>query len=239
MGNAFKANANFIYWQSGAPTINPVFADNDWSAIIYACQHNMVPDTWVADGSCYKDMEINGTNYRIDIIGKNHDTYADGGTAPLTFQMHDCYSEPYVLSGVGVRPAWTECEMRTSTLPMLLKLMPAVVRLNVREVVKVTAQYPGDNTKVETNDKLFLLSGSEIFNFPTNSFAGEGNRYEYYIQQSSGAIKRVVNGTSVWWWLRSPVSAGLPNVYVAVVTSGGSTNAPGTYSEYIAFAFCF
>lgn len=55
------------------------FADNSWEEIIAAVQNNEVPDTWTADGNSYKDMEINGTNYRIDIIGKNHDTYSTGG----------------------------------------------------------------------------------------------------------------------------------------------------------------
>lgn len=64
------------------PSYDPVFANNSWEQIIAACQNNEVPDTWVADGSCYKDMLIGGKNYRIDIIGKNHDTYASGGTAP-------------------------------------------------------------------------------------------------------------------------------------------------------------
>ena len=57
---------------------NPVFAENEWSAIIEACHANEVPDEWVADGTCYKDMDIGGANYRIDIIGKNHDDLADG-----------------------------------------------------------------------------------------------------------------------------------------------------------------
>ena len=51
-------------------TYDPVFANNDWAAIIEACHANEVPDTWVSDGSCYKDMDIGGKAYRIDIIGQ-------------------------------------------------------------------------------------------------------------------------------------------------------------------------
>ena len=52
-----------------------------------------MPDAWkVAD---HKPMTINGVDYQIDIIGKNHDDYSDGsGKAPLTFQLHDCYAAP-------------------------------------------------------------------------------------------------------------------------------------------------
>ena len=71
-----------------APHYDSVFANNTWKQIIEACHNNAVPDTWnVAD---QKPMTINGVDYQIDIIGKNHDTYASGGKAPLTFQLHDC-----------------------------------------------------------------------------------------------------------------------------------------------------
>ena len=70
---------------------NPVFAKNTWEKIIKACQDNEVPETWVVGSQ--KAMTINGVDYLIDIIGKNHDTYATGGKAPLTFQMHDTYAD--------------------------------------------------------------------------------------------------------------------------------------------------
>src|SRR5699024_9647133 len=71
-----------------APDVyDTVFENNEWAAIIEACQNNAVPDTWLADGSCSKAMTIGGTTYTIDVIGKQHDQYADGGTAPLTFQL--------------------------------------------------------------------------------------------------------------------------------------------------------
>ena len=73
-------------------TYNANFADNDWATIIKACHKNQVPDTWVVGNS--KTILINGTEYQIDIIGKNHDDYTDGsGKAPLTFQLHDCYAD--------------------------------------------------------------------------------------------------------------------------------------------------
>ena len=50
------------------PSFPETFADATWEQIIDACHQNAVPDTWVADGTCYKDMEINGTDYRTDII---------------------------------------------------------------------------------------------------------------------------------------------------------------------------
>ena len=68
------------YDSGPAPDVyDPVFENNEWAAIIEACQNNAVPDTWLADGSCSKAMTIGGTTYTIDVIGKQHDQYADGG----------------------------------------------------------------------------------------------------------------------------------------------------------------
>ena len=67
------------------------FSKNSWRTIIAACQNKQVPDTWNVGDSCM--MAFGKKNYQIDIIGKNHDDYADGsGKAPLTFQMHTCYA---------------------------------------------------------------------------------------------------------------------------------------------------
>ena len=55
------------------------FADNDWASIIAACHSGSVPSTWVVGNS--KTMTINGASYQVDIIGKNHDTYANESAA--------------------------------------------------------------------------------------------------------------------------------------------------------------
>ena len=73
------------------------FANATWAQIIDACHKNKVPATWVVGNS--KTMLIDGTEYQIDIIGKNHDDYADGsGKAPLTFQLHDYYGVVYSMN---------------------------------------------------------------------------------------------------------------------------------------------
>ena len=74
------------------------FSKNSWRTIIAACQNKQVPDTWNVGDSCM--MAFGKKNYQIDIIGKNHDDYADGsGKAPLTFQMHTTYATQYKMNG--------------------------------------------------------------------------------------------------------------------------------------------
>lgn len=217
---------------------NPVFAENEWSDIIEACHANEVPDEWVADGSCYKDMLINGTNYRIDIIGKNHDDLADGtGKAPLTFQLHDCYDETKQMNSFNTNSGgWQNSAMRSTHLPAILNLMPAEVKAAIRDVQKKSSAGNQSSSIQTTNDKLFLLSEIEIFGSTTYSFAGEGKQYAYY-QAGNSKVKNL-SGRAYYWWERSPFSN--DSAYFCLVYSGGYVSANSASTSYgVAFGFCF
>lgn len=211
------------------------FADNEWSEIIAACQSGDVPDSWVVGN--YKNMTINGKAYRIDIIGKNHDTYASGGTAPLTFQMHDCYDETKQMNSSNTNSGgWQNSAMRTTHLPAILNLMPAEVKAAIRDVQKKSSAGNQSSSIQTTNDKLFLLSEIEIFGSTTYSFAGEGKQYDYY-KAGNSKVKNL-SGSARHWWERSPWSSnstGFCRVY-----SNGYADATGaSASDGVAFGFCF
>ena len=219
------------------PGFPETFADATWEQIIDACHQNAVPDTWVADGTCYKDMEINGTNYRIDIIGKNHDTYADGETAPLTFQMHDCYTETKQMNSSNTNSGgWNSCAMRSTHLPAILALMPAEVQAGIREVQKKSSAGNQSSSIQTTNDKLFLLSEIEIFGSTTFSFAGEGTQYAYYQAGNSKVKNR--SGSAFRWWECSPFSSNAA-FFCGVPSDGDATVYSASDSNGVAFAFCF
>ena len=215
--------------------LDDTFANNDWSAIIAACQSGSVPDSWVVGNS--KTMTINGTDYQIDIIGKNHDTYTAGGTAPLTFQLHDCYGTKYQMNSSNTNSGgWTSCAMRSTHLPAILALMPSEVQAGIKEVNKLTSAGNKSSTINTTADKLFLLSEIEIFGSTTFSKSGEGSQYAYY---SAGNSKvKNLSGSANTWWERSP--SGSNSTYFCYVTSNGSANSSSaSYSDGVAFGFCF
>lgn len=217
---------------------NPVFSENEWADIIEACHANEVPDEWVADGTCYKDMDIGGTSYRIDIIGKNHDDLADGtGKAPLTFQMHDCYTIPYPMNDTNTNVGgWQNCAMRSTHLPAILNLMPAEVKAAIRDVQKKSSAGNQSSSIQTTNDKLFLLSEIEIFGSTTYSFAGEGTQYAYY-QAGNSKVKNL-NGSANRWWERSPYSSN-STLFCNVISNGGAGATGASGSGGVAFGFCF
>ena len=215
--------------------IDPVFANNSWEAIIAACQRGNVPDSWAVGDS--KTMTINGTSYQIDIIGKNHDTYTAGGTAPLTFQMHDCYGTKYQMNSSNTNSGgWTSCAMRSTHLPAILALMPTEVQNGIREVNKLTSAGSQSATINTTADKLFLLSEIEIFGSLSYSKSGEGTQYDYY-KAGNSKVKKF-NGSAVNWWERSP--NGSKSAYFCLVDSGGNANYYyAGYARGVAFGFCF
>ena len=211
------------------------FADNDWSAIIAACHSGSVPSTWVVGNS--KTMTINGASYQVDIIGKNHDTYAAGGTAPLAFQLHDCYGETKNMNSSNTNSGgWTSCAMRSTHLPAILALMPTEVQNGIREVSK-KASVGGASSTIETvSDKLFLLSEVEIFGSTSYSAAGEGTQYDYYKAGNSKVKKQ--NGSAASWWERSPYASSSAN-FCLVYSDGSAYYGRAGIARGVAFGFCF
>ena len=216
--------------------VDPVFENNSWEEIAVACQNGNIPDSW--DVGDQKTMEIGGVNYAIDIIGKNHDDYADGsGKAPLTFQLHDCYNTRYNMNNSNSNSGgWRDSVMRNTHLPNIFNLMPSEVRNLIKEVVKRTGLGNSSSTINVTNDKLFLLSEPEVYGSATYSQLDEGTQYAYYV--NGGSKIKHVSGTVNSWWERSPMrasAAGFCEVYSTSYTSTNYASNPNGVS----FAFCF
>ena len=212
------------------------FADNDWSAIIAACHSGSVPSSWVAGNS--KTMTIGGTNYKIDIIGKNHDTYTAGGKAPLTFQLHDCYADTKAMNGSATNGGgWKNSTMRTTKLTAILALMPTEIQNGIREVNKLTSAGSESATINTTADKLFLLSEVEIFGSATYSFHGEGTQYDYY-KAGNSKVKNV-SGSPSDWWERSPFTNSSNGFCMVNSSTGRADFSNANYIYGVAFGFCF
>jgi hypothetical protein len=211
------------------------FADNTWAQIIAACQRGTVPETWAVGN--HKTMMINGISYQIDIIGKNHDTYTAGGTAPLTFQMHDCYGETKNMNSSNTNNGgWTSCAMRQTHLPAILSQMPTEVQNSIREVNKLTSAGNQSATINTTADKLFLLSEIEIFGSVSDSMSGEGTQYDYY--KTGGSTVKKLNGSASDCWERSPCARNFAR-FCRVISNGSAGSSNASFARGVAFGFCF
>ena len=215
------------------PLYHDTFADNTWAEIIAACQTGVIPDSWAVGDN--KPMTIDGTAYQVAIIGKNHDIYADGsGTAPLTFQLHDCYADIKQMNSSNTNSGgWTSCVMRQTHLPAVLLKMPEEVQNGIRKVNKLTADGSAINT---TTDKLFLLSEVELFGSTHYSAAGEGTQYDYY--KAGNSKVKYQNGSAAFWWERSP-NVSESTSFCLVFDNGTASNDYASRANGVSFAFCF
>lgn len=212
------------------------FSDNTWAQIIDACHKNRVPNTWVVGNS--KPMLIDGAEYQIDIIGKNHDDYADGsGKAPLTFQLHDCYAQTYGMNNSNTNNGgWTNCVMRTTHLPAILAKMPTEVQNGIRKVTKLTSEGNGSINIKATEDDLFLLCEEESFGEAVYARSGEGTQYEYY-RMGNSTIKNY-QGSAAIQWERSP-RGNNGTEFCEIAENGTQKALYASAHNGIAYAFCF
>lgn len=219
------------------PYYDPIFENNSWENIIDACQKNVVPDSWVVGNT--KTMTINNTEYTIDIIGRNHDIYYDGNPAPLTFQLHDCFTVSKNMNVANTNIGGFDRSLMLNThLNDILGMMPTSVRSNIAHVLKQTSF---GNKTTDIGDgvySLFLLSEVEVFGKISYSASGEGSQYEYY--EIGNSVKKKKHGGVYMWphWLRSP-NRGNSTGFCCVHGNGFASHADASNNFAIAFAFCF
>ena len=213
-------------------SIKAVFSENSWPDIIAAVHNKEVPDTWNVGDSC--NMTIDNNTYAIDIIGKNHDDYADGsGKAPLTFQMHTTYATKYKMNGDAYNNCgWVNCLVRKFTaFPDMKKVMPAEVVAAMKAVTKKTSAGNASSAIDTTEDTMFLLSEIEVQGTRTFSYAGEGTQYEYYQTAANRKKNRA-------WYLRSP-RLNETSCFCRTGWSGEADWSVASNEDGIAAAWCF
>ena len=204
------------------------FADESWEKIALACQNDCVPESWKVGDK--KSMTIDGKEYQIAIIGKNHDNYTEGGKAPLTFQLANVYGTTAKMNETQTNTTgWSGSAMRTKTMSEILEVIP--VKDAIKAVNKETLN--GERNDLETtSDKLFLLSEIEVNGsvFFSNNFA-EGERYAYYANGGSTIMEST-------WWLRGPGKSN--NIgFTQINKSGYMANGSAEYACGVVFGFCF
>ena len=229
------------------PTLKATFGDNTWEEIIWACQNNAVPETWSVGDE--KTMTIDGNDAVIAICGKNHDEYADGGIAPLTFIQKTAFmsapmhSEHFADSTfVDLRHTpYTETDMYKTTLPSVIEMMPDGIKENLRAVKKKNAYAPPfiitrKNAFFETADKIWLFSEAEIGGGWNNWSDGERYNYAFGHCVDANDVE-----TTIMFFLRSYSSTDYFITYMTDPFSGvgGPIDDLQTLAKPLIFGFCF
>lgn len=173
----------------------------------------------------------NGEEVIVQIADFAHDTYATGGTAPITFVMRDCLNATRQMNGSDTNSGgWQNSAMRSYCNGELLSLFPTELKNLIKQVNK--KGYNGNTTTLQTTaDYLWLLADSETFVTPNRP--DEGNLYPIFSDDNT-RIKHVKNEADDWW-LRTPLYNG---AFLHVDPSGHRGNYLAKTYAGIAVGFC-
>lgn len=207
----------------------PNFSENSWEQVIWCCQHRIIPPTWAVGNQLTMIIDKEGY-YLIDIIGIEHDTYADSDQkAPFTFMLHQTYDSSVMYGTLPTTVTWADSYMRSTYLPKILTKMPTEVQAAVREVKKNTVSCG------ETADKLFLLSKAELTG---DTVASHGTQYPYF-SGGNGLIKHRVNSSALAkYWTRDTDTVN-SKYFCYVSTTGEILSQSAKSSAFVSPAFCF
>lgn len=171
----------------------------------------------------------NGEEVSFD-VGKDE-------SGKIYFIMHNCLkkSKPMNCSCTN-KGGWEESDMRKYLNEEVIKLLPD----ELREIIKPTKIVQvWDGKRRETEDKLFLLSQTQVFrrdkkykeiepnDSPIDIFKSPRER----VKESEGC------GIPVNWWLRSPDSC-YSLYFCDVITDGTGGSSYADASSGVAPAFC-
>lgn len=179
----------------------------------------------------YKTIELyTGETVKIILLDTDKDKLAEGeGNAKTTFGILVCDGLFRMNKENTNRTSWKDCEMRTR-MERILRLLPEVIRNNIKPVLKKTSAGGGSRDIITTTDKCFLFSEVEIRGEVQYSRPGEGEQYEYFVSDEG-------RNFDDYKWLRSPCYVS-SNYFCCVNISGFSVNYSANASLGVAFGFC-
>lgn len=155
----------------------------------------------------------------------------------IYFVMHNCLKEKKPMNSKWTnKGGWEESDMRRYLNEEVIELLPD----ELREIIKPTKIVQiWDGKRRETEDKLFLLSRTQIFGKHENYKAIEPN--DSLIDIFENQRERVKECKELeemyYWWLRSPGS-GFSGGFCYVRSVGAVGSIGADYSLGVAPAFC-
>ena len=134
-----------------------------------------------------------------------HFTLASGKPCNFVVNMRDCLKEPgYMNSSNTTYGGWNGCARRTWCNNVFRNAIPSGLRPAFKQF-KTRAAIGTGTASITSTDWFALPSEMEVFGRVTyaNYSAESKNTQLNYYKTSSNRVKNV-NGSTVWWWERSP-----------------------------------
>lgn len=154
-------------------------------------------------------------NFKVRVIGENHDTCENGKSATLTFEFTKIISDVPFSPPDKISNNWENSELRKYLNDKLYQSFPQDLKSSIKAVKKDTCKGNSSSDVQTTVDKVFPLSVSEI-NAMGKTNLKEGEAYKIYKDHpytpGSDDDPRVKDDKS--YWLRSPMPQNSINAYV-------------------------
>ena len=149
------------------------------------------------------------------------------------FVLEDCLEEEHAMNKQNTnKGGWAACDMRRYLNKTIFSLLPEDLQAVIAptKVVQIV-----DGERVETEDKLFLLSRTQVFGKgPWTGREPEDTQLDCFAREKDRVKECGSNGT--WfWWLRS---ASHDYGFSYVGSNGVSYSAGASHSDGVALGFC-
>ena len=161
----------------------------------------------------YKRITIGEQNYIARIIGFNHDQCSSGKKSGISFDFDEIVEFRSMNEKRETTGGWSSCEMRRYLNNDFYNNIPDSLKINIIAVKK----------QAEEDDKIWLLSMSEVNLSPDNN-----NNYAYNYYKKYSRIKFDVNNVSRIWSTRTVFSS----IDFGVITNKGYSDGRGASEKH-------
>ena len=152
-----------------------------------------------------------------------HYTLASGKKCSFVVLQKDCLNEYGVMNMQGISEGgWDQCPRRTWCNSVYRNAIPATLRPIFKQFTTYAAN-GGGSSSVASTDWFSLFSEKEVFGSTKHADGSAESRNSQltWFKTSSNRIKRM-DGSTRWWWERSPYS-GYSNRFCCVTNRGGAS----------------
>lgn len=152
------------------------------------------------------------------------------------FALKDAWEQMAMVDKIsdGKLLSWAESNVRKHLQEKVLTDLPDDMAAVISK--RTIKQKIGSDVKI-TEDKLWLLSHTEVFGRDDRAEADDADEFNFDFFDDERSRVKQRNGETDWWWLRTPRS-GSSTFFRGVGNNGiaYSSGATGTYS--VCFGFC-
>ena len=193
-------------------------ATSESDALTIAKKYNLCSSTGALDGTQRKSLQLtDGTTVNMRIAGFWHDLKSDGtGHAGISF-IADTSVATMAMSESTSDADWGTCSLREWLNGEFVEMLPSEVKGALVSVSKQTNRYSSTSEQEATDDKVWLVSYTELVgslesgSYRYGSYNPEGDQYQLFANlgvswsQSNSAMS--VSGDVVNWWTRTADTA--------------------------------